>query len=33
MSTIHDAMNVGKIKIADPAQTSTRYRSYLPHWA
>ena len=23
----------GKIKVADPSQTSTRYRSYVPFWA
>lgn len=26
-------VDAGKIKLADPAQTSTRYRSYLPSWA
>jgi len=26
-------METGKIKLADPAQTSTRYRSYVPFWA
>jgi ATP-dependent DNA helicase RecG len=26
-------MDAGKIKLADPAQTSTRYRSYVPFWA
>lgn len=26
-------VDAGKIKVADPAQTSTRYRSYLPFWA
>ena len=27
------AMDAGKIKLADPNQTSTRYRSYVPFWA
>ena len=27
------AVDAGKIKVADPSQTSTRYRSYLPFWA
>lgn len=26
-------VDAGKIKVADPAQTSTRYRSYVPFWA
>lgn len=26
-------VDAGKIKLADPAQTSTRYRSYVPFWA
>lgn len=26
-------MDGGKIKLADPSQTSTRYRSYVPFWA
>jgi ATP-dependent DNA helicase RecG len=26
-------IEAGKIKLADPAQTSTRYRSYVPFWA
>jgi ATP-dependent DNA helicase RecG len=26
-------VQAGKIKLADPSQTSTRYRSYLPYWA
>jgi ATP-dependent DNA helicase RecG len=26
-------MDAGKVKLADPAQTSTRYRSYVPFWA
>ena len=31
--TIAATLDAGKIKEADPAQTSTRYRSYLPFWA
>lgn len=31
--TIAATLEAGKIKVADPAQTSTRYRSYLPFWA
>ena len=31
--TIASTLEAGKIKVADPAQTSTRYRSYLPFWA
>lgn len=31
--TIAATVEAGKIKVADPAQTSTRYRSYLPFWA
>lgn len=30
---ISATVDAGKIKLADPAQTSTRYRSYLPFWA
>jgi len=30
---ISAALDAGKIKIADPTQNSTRYRSYLPFWA
>lgn len=26
-------LDAGKIKLADPSQTSTRYRSYVPFWA
>jgi hypothetical protein len=26
-------MDAGKIKLADPTLTSTRYRSYVPFWA
>lgn len=26
-------VDAGKIKVADPAQTSTRYRNYVPYWA
>ncbi len=26
-------VDAGKIKLADPTQTSTRYRSYVPFWA
>jgi ATP-dependent DNA helicase RecG len=26
-------VDVGKIKVADPSQTSTRYRNYVPFWA
>jgi ATP-dependent DNA helicase RecG len=34
ISTIISAtMDVGKIKVADPSQTSTRYRNYVPFWA
>jgi ATP-dependent DNA helicase RecG len=34
VSTILAAtVEAGKIKLADPAQTSTRYRSYVPYWA
>jgi len=25
-------MDTGKIKLADPTQNSTRYRSYVPFW-
>lgn len=31
--TISATLDAGKIKVADPAQTSTRYRSYIPFWA
>jgi hypothetical protein len=27
------SIDAGKIKLADPPQTSTRYRSYTPFWA
>ncbi len=30
---IRDTLEAGKIKQADPAQTSLRYRHYLPFWA
>jgi len=30
---ISATMHIGKIKPADPTQTSTRYRSYVPYWA
>ncbi len=30
---IRDASEAGKIKLADPEQTSLRYRHYLPFWA
>lgn len=30
---IRDTVEAGQIKLADPHQTSTRYRSYLPFWA
>lgn len=30
---IQATLEVGQIKLAEPAQTSTRYRSYLPYWA
>jgi ATP-dependent DNA helicase RecG len=26
-------VDAAKIKLADPSQTSTRYRSYVPYWA
>ena len=26
-------VETGKIKLADPSQTSTRYRNYVPFWA
>lgn len=32
-SIITATLESGKIKLADPSQTSTRYRSYLPFWA
>ncbi|MFH0798655.1 MAG: hypothetical protein V2A66_00545 [Pseudomonadota bacterium] len=31
--TISSALDFGKTKVADPNQTSTRYRSYVPSWA
>jgi ATP-dependent DNA helicase RecG len=31
--TIRDAIEMEKIKIADPEQSSLRYRSYIPIWA
>ena len=31
--TIRDAVEQNKIKIADPEQSSLRYRSYIPYWA
>jgi ATP-dependent DNA helicase RecG len=31
--SIATTVNAGKIKLADPEQTSTRYRSYIPFWA
>jgi ATP-dependent DNA helicase RecG len=31
--TIAATVDAGKIKIADPTQTSTRYRNYVPFWA
>ncbi len=31
--TIRDAVAAEKIKVADPEQTSLRYRSYIPFWA
>ena len=30
---IRDAVDAGKIKLADPEQTSLRYRDYVPFWA
>jgi len=30
---IRDATNAGKIRLADPEQTSLRYRNYVPFWA
>jgi ATP-dependent DNA helicase RecG len=30
---IATTVDAGKIKLADPTQTSTRYRSYVPFWA
>lgn len=30
---IASTVDAGKIKLADPTQTSTRYRSYVPFWA
>jgi hypothetical protein len=29
----YGSVESGKIKLADPSQTSTRYRSYRPVWA
>ena len=31
--TIRDTADAGKIRLADPEQTSTRYRCYVPFWA
>lgn len=31
--TIRDAVEAGRIKVADPEQTSLRYRKYVPFWA
>jgi ATP-dependent DNA helicase RecG len=31
--TIAATLEAGKIKLADPAKTAPRYRSYLPFWA
>jgi len=31
--TIRDAVDAGKIRFADPNQTSLRYRKYVPYWA
>lgn len=30
---IRDTVEAGKIKLADPEQTSLRYRHYTPFWA
>ena len=30
---IRDTAEAGKIRLTDPEQTSTRYRSYVPFWA
>lgn len=30
---IRDTVEAGAIKLADPTQTSLRYRRYIPHWA
>jgi ATP-dependent DNA helicase RecG len=30
---IRDTVEMGKIKLADPEQSSLRYRSYIPFWA
>ncbi len=30
---IRDAVEADKIKLADPEQTSLRYRNYVPFWA
>jgi ATP-dependent DNA helicase RecG len=30
---IRDTIEAGKIQLADPSATSTRYRSYIPFWA
>lgn len=32
-SIIASTVEAGKIKLADPTQTSTRYRTYVPYWA
>jgi ATP-dependent DNA helicase RecG len=32
-SIITATLESEKIKLADPSQTSTRYRNYLPYWA
>lgn len=29
----NDTVEAGKIKLADPEQTSLRYRHYVPFWA
>ena len=31
--TLRDTVEAGKLKLADPEQTSLRYRHYLPFWA
>ncbi len=31
--TIRETIKARKIRLADPEQTSLRYRSYLPFWA
>jgi ATP-dependent DNA helicase RecG len=30
---IRDTIEAGKTRLADPGQTSTRYRAYVPFWA